>query len=69
MVCWIRTIYSWSKKNKNIPQARLLARALNIDVETCIKCGGNMKIIAAIVDPKVIPKILEHRGLDTKPPP
>ena len=28
-----------------------------------------MKIIAAIEDPKVIRKILEHMGLDTKPPP
>jgi hypothetical protein len=56
-------------KKKNIPWARLLARVFNIDVETCSKCGGNMKIIAAIEDPKVIRKILEHMGLDTKPPP
>jgi hypothetical protein len=56
-------------KKKNIPWARLLARVFNIDVETCIKCGGNMKIIAAIEDPKVIRKILEHMGLETKPPP
>jgi hypothetical protein len=28
-----------------------------------------MKIIAAIENPKVIRKILEHMGLDTKPPP
>jgi hypothetical protein len=28
-----------------------------------------MKIIAAIEDPKVIRKILEHMGLATKPPP
>jgi hypothetical protein len=56
-------------KKKNIPWARLLARVFNIDIETCIKCGGKMKIIAAIEDPKVIRKILEHMGLDTKPPP
>jgi hypothetical protein len=28
-----------------------------------------MKFIAAIEDPKVIRKILEHMGLDIKPPP
>lgn len=56
-------------KKKNIPWARLLARVFGIDVETCIQCGGKMKIIAAIEDPKVIRKILEHMGLDTKPPP
>ena len=55
-------------KNKNIPWARLLARVFNIDVETCSKCGGKMKIIAAIEDPKVIRKILDHNGLPTKPP-
>jgi len=56
-------------KKKNIPWARLLARVFNIDVEICIKCGGNMKIIAAIEDPKVIRKILQHMGRSTKPPP
>jgi len=56
------------QKRKNIPWARLLARVFGIDVETCSKCGGRMKIIAAIEDPKVIRKILDHMGLDTKPP-
>lgn len=56
-------------KKKNILWARLLARVFNIDVEICSKCGGRMKINAAIEDPKVIRKILEHMGLDTKPPP
>lgn len=56
-------------KKKNIPWARLLARVFNIDVETCSKCGGRMKVIAAIEDPKIIRKILDHMGLDTKPPP
>jgi hypothetical protein len=56
-------------KKKNVPWARLLARVFNIDVGTCSKCGGKMKIIAAIEDPKVIRKILEHMGLETKPPP
>lgn len=55
-------------KKKNILWARLLARVFNIDVETCSKCGGRMKIIAAIEDPAVIRKILDHMGLDTKPP-
>lgn len=56
-------------KRKNIPWARLLARVFDIDVETCIKCGGKMKIISAIEDPKVIRKILDHLGLPTKPSP
>ena len=55
-------------KKKNIPWARFLARVFNIDVEICSKCGGKMKIIAAIEDPKVIRKILDYNGLPTKPP-
>ena len=55
-------------KKKNIRWARLLARVFTIDVEICSKCSGKMKIIAAIEDPKVIRKILEHMGLPTKPP-
>ena len=51
-----------------ISWARLLKRVFGIDVETCHLCGGKMKIIAAIEDPPVIKKILEHLGLPTKPP-
>ena len=54
---------------KNISWARLLARVFNIDVEICSQCGGKMKIIAAVEDPKVIRKILEHMGLALMPPP
>ena len=58
-----------TKSNSRISWARLLARVFNIDVETCPLCGGKAKIIAAIDDPKVIKKILEHLGLPTTPPP
>lgn len=55
-------------KKKSISWARLLKRIFNIDVETCSRCGGKVKIIAAIEDPKVIKKILEQLGLPSKPP-
>jgi hypothetical protein len=48
--------------------SRLLKRVFGIDVETCAACGGKMRIIAAIEDPKVIKKILSHLGLPTSPP-
>ena len=34
----------------------------NIDVETCDKCDGDVRIIASIEDPAVIQKILAHLG-------
>lgn len=40
--------------------AQRLKRVFNIDIETCPKCGGAVKIIACIEDPVVIDKILTH---------
>ncbi len=48
--------------------ARLLKRVFNIDVESCPLCQGRVRIIAAIEEPPVIKKILEHLGLPSTPP-
>jgi hypothetical protein len=40
-----------------------------IDMEHCPQCGGSLTIIAAIVDPTVIAKILSHLGLSARAPP
>ena len=40
--------------------AQRLKRVFHIDVETCSKCGGAVKVIACIQDPTVIEKILTH---------
>ena len=50
--------------------ARLLKRVFDIDMERCPNCGGGeLKIIAAILERPVIEKILTHLGLDPQPPP
>ena len=51
--------------------AQRLRRVFAIDIETCERCGGAVKIIACVQDPVVIRKILEHRGersLPQRPP-
>ncbi len=40
--------------------AQRLKRVFNIDIETCGKCGGAVKVIACIEDPAIIKKILTH---------
>ena len=40
--------------------ARLIKRVYETDPLVCTKCGGVMKVIAVILDPKVIRKILAH---------
>ena len=41
----------------------------DLDLEHCPKCGGELKIIAAILVQSVIEKILVHLGLDPRPSP
>lgn len=49
--------------------ARLLKRVFEIDIEHCPNCGGELKIIAAILEQPVIEKILTHLGLQARAPP
>ena len=49
--------------------ARLLQRVFAIDLEHCPRCGGDMKIIAAIEEHAVIASILTHLGLPARAPP
>ncbi|PCH61895.1 MAG: hypothetical protein COC19_03770 [SAR86 cluster bacterium] len=37
-----------------------LKHVFNIDIETCEKCQGPVKIIACIEDPVAIAKIIKH---------
>ena len=49
--------------------AQRLKRVFNIDVESCPRCGGPVKVIACIEDQTVIDKILAHlRDKDQKTP-
>ena len=58
-----------SSTSVRISWTRLLKRVFDIDLEHCPHCGGELKIIAAIQDPKVIAKILDYLGLPTRAPP
>jgi hypothetical protein len=49
--------------------AELLKRVFDLDLEHCPNCGGELKIIAAILERPVIQKILSHLALDPQPPP
>ncbi len=49
--------------------AKLLKRVFNLDLTHCPHCGGELRIIAAIVQRKAIEKILNHLGLEAQPPP
>jgi hypothetical protein len=38
-------------------------------MEHCPNCVGKVRVIAAILEPAQVQKILNHLGLDTQPPP
>jgi len=52
--------YSWSQ---------LMRRVFSIAVLECPRCGGRMRILAAINPPETIRKILDCLGLPSRPPP
>ncbi len=58
-----------SSASVRISWARLLKRVFEIDIERCPHCGGNMKIIAALLEKAAITKILDHLGLPARAPP
>jgi hypothetical protein len=50
-----------SEKRIRMTWAQRLKRAFNIDITTCVACGGAaVKVIAYIDDPVIINKILTH---------
>ncbi len=50
--------------------ARLLRRVFDIDMQHCPHCGGGeLRIIAVILERPAIGKILTHLGIDPQPPP
>jgi butyrate kinase len=49
--------------------ASLIKRVYEVDPLVCPACGGEMRIIAFIVDPKVVDGILEHLAPGEGQPP
>jgi hypothetical protein len=54
---------------RNYAWASLMMRVFLLDVLQCGRCGGRMKILAAIHPPDTTRKILECLGLPTRGPP
>jgi hypothetical protein len=53
---------------RHYPWADLLRRTFAIDVLACPGCGGRLRLLATIADPRVIAKILRHLGLPVEVP-
>ncbi len=49
--------------------AKLFKRVFNLDLTCYPHCGGELRIVAAILQRQAIEKILNHLGLEAQPPP
>ena len=58
-----------SAHKRNYIWAELMKRVFLVDVLQCERCGGRMKILAAIHPPDATRKILECLGLPSRSPP
>ena len=56
------------RHGRNYPWAELMRRSMGLDVMTCPRCGGCLRLIAVIDDPAVVARILRHLGLSTAIP-
>jgi len=57
-----------SKTVRKLLWADLLQRVFDVDVLKCPSCGGRMRVIATIVEAKVVKAILDALGLKSAPP-
>lgn len=48
------------EKRRAMTWAQRLKRVFGIDVETCVHCGGKVKIVASVEEPQAIRAILDH---------
>jgi hypothetical protein len=56
-------------RRKNYSWSALLKRIFDIDISLCERCGGPVRVVAAIQEPETVAKILDHLGLPSRPPP
>ena len=57
-----------SGRRPHTPWADLLQRTFGIDILACPGCGGRLRFLATIEDPKTARKILNHLGIPTELP-
>jgi hypothetical protein len=55
---------SGTERQRALSWAQRLKRVFTIDIETCRRCGGKLRVIASIEEQAVIERIFHHLGGD-----
>src|SRR5690606_26299988 len=58
---------SVTDRQRALTWAQRLKRVFAIDIATCRRCGGRLRVIASIEAPTTIERILAHLGRDAEP--
>ena len=58
-----------AKLVKNTRWSKLLSRCFQVDIATCTRCGGELRIVAAVMKGEEISRYLSHTGRAAQPPP
>ncbi len=53
--------------HRHWPWAKLMRRAFEIDVLACLRCGGRLRLIATVEDPREIREVLGALALSAEP--
>lgn len=56
-----------AERHRAMSWAQRLKRVFRIDIDTCERCGGKVRIIASVEDPVVIGRILARFAQNTAP--
>jgi hypothetical protein len=54
---------------RRLEWSKLLKRVFAVDVLSCPRCDGPMRMVAFVADERIARKILTHLGLASRPPP
>jgi hypothetical protein len=55
-----------TERPRALSWAQRLKRVFAIEIQTCRRCGGRLRVIASIEAPAVIARILEHLAPDAE---
>lgn len=53
---------------RHLAWAELLRRTFGLDLRACPACGGRLRLVATIAEPRVIARIRAHLGLPSQSP-
>ncbi len=64
----IQEILGSAVTSDQLQEVQYDASSFDLDVLACPRCGGRMRLLATIEDPRIIREILAHLGLPTEVP-